>query len=137
MAGDPGRLAGQGSSFNYKGTTFPITKYSVKSTKKMADTSDTSDYDQNTNLIFNTQLPCSVKTELSIEGNFSLTTSANLLASLYSSDAQVQVQLGLTAGAMYGNGLFDLSDFSTDVPSEDTVKYTASLVSYGVFTPGG
>lgn len=131
------KLTGKASSFLFNGTSIPISKYSPKSTRKLADTTDSANYDAGTDLIHNSQLPASIQMELSVEGKFSKSkTNAALITQLYSGATAVPTILNLDAGTIYGHGNFDMGDFSADVPVEDTVSWTATFRSNGVFTPG-
>ena len=135
MAGQD-RLAGDQSSLTFGGTSIPITKYTPKVNRKLADTTDTGDFDSAAGLIANTQVPVSYNLELSVEGKFrkSVTPSA-LIAQLFSGATAVPTVLTLAQGVLFGHGNFDLSDFSCEVPAEDTVTFTCTLKSNGAFTP--
>lgn len=133
----PDRLTGKASYFTYGGAQIPITKYTAKSTRTLADTTDSADYDSGNNIIYKSQIPVSEQMELSVEGNFYLSiTNQTLLTAILTGVNEVPVVLGLNAGALFGSGNFDISDFSTDVPVEDTVKWTATFRSNGPFNPG-
>jgi len=131
------KLTGKSSYFKYNGVTISITKYSAKSARDMADSTDSSNYDAASDLVYHAQLPVSIRLDLDVEGRFDLnSTNANLIASLYSNATAVPVQLGLNAGTLYGHGNFDIMDFTCDVPVMDVVTWRATFRSNGVFTPG-
>lgn len=131
------RLTGKASYFQINGTRIPITSAKPKHNRELADSTDSSNYDAATDMIHKSQLPVTLQTELSIEGKFRKdTTNAQLISQLYSGVAALPVELGLDSGTIYGHGNFDLSDFECDDPIDDTVTYTCSMKSNGVFTPG-
>lgn len=130
------RLTGKASYFLFNNFVIPITKISPKLVRKLADTTDSGDYVQQADMIGPTQIPVSVKTECAVEGRyrFSSTPSA-IVAALYTSVTQIPIIVGLNQGTVWGHGLADISDFTTDIPVEDTVTFTCSVVSYGLWTP--
>lgn len=130
------RLTGKQSYIIINGTYIPITKYTPKINRKLADITDNGDYDSNTDLIYPAQLPVSATTELSVEGRFRLSlTPIAIMGILYTGISAVPVKLGLDAGHMFGSGNFDISDFQADVPVDDTVTFTCTLQSNGKFSP--
>lgn len=131
------RLTGKQSYFFLNGFYIPITKASPRTARKLADVTDNGDYDTNTDLLWPTQLPVSAPVEISIEGRFrKSTTPAAIIALLYTGATAVQTRFGLDAQTIYGSGLFDISDFQTDAPVDDTVTFTCTVRSNGRFTPG-
>lgn len=137
MSSTPDRMVGSASGFTLNGTTIPITKYTPKGNRKLADTTDTGDYDPTSGLVWNSQLPVSANLELTVEGRFRRSSTMNALVKLlFSGATAVPTVLNLDAGTLFGHGNFDIKDFSTDVPAEDTVTWTATFKSNGVFTPG-
>jgi hypothetical protein len=131
------KLTGKASYVNYNGTTLYITKYSLKGSRTLVDTSDSADYDQSTDIIHASQLASKVSSDLTVEGYYHKSqTNAAVIAVLYNGAEAVPVVLGLDAGAKLGHGNFDIQDFSADVPLEDKVGWSATLKSNGKFTPG-
>jgi hypothetical protein len=120
------------------GTKVNITKWSASVDIKMADTTDSADYDASTALIWNTQLPASAKIGVDIEGNYDLNgAQASLIsATLNGSSPTVIAELGLTASAVFGYGTFNISNLKIDLPIEDTVTFTCTLVSNGKWNQG-
>ncbi len=134
MASD--RITGKQSYFVINGFTVPITKYTPKTNRKLADITDNGDYDLNTDLMYPTQLPVNAVTECSVEGRYrKSSTPAAIIALLYSGAYAIFTTLGLDAGTLYGTGNFDISDFQIDVPVDDTVTFTCNIKSNGKFTP--
>jgi len=131
------KLTGKASYVLLNNTQIPITKYSPKVTRTLADSTDSTDYDATIDMINMSQLPVTLSQELSVEGKWNLAnTNQALLTMCYSGITAVPVVLGLNAGALFGSGLFDMSDFSADSPINDTITFTCTLRSNGKFTPG-
>jgi len=83
------------------------------------------------------QLPVSLQTEISIEGFFDTSaTHAAIISQLYSGATAVPVILNLATSTIFGHGNFDISDFETDVPTDESVTFSATLKSNGVFIMG-
>ena len=131
------KLTGKASYINIQGTLLFITKISPKVTRGLADTTDSADYDSGMDMINMSQLPVTLTQDLAVEGNYHLSQTTQLLLNMcYSGITAVPVVIGLNAGATMGAGLFDLSDFASEVPIVDTCKFSATLKSNGKFTPG-
>lgn len=131
------RLTGKASYVSIAGTKFGTKKITPKTTRKLADSTDSTDYDSGTDLLWPTQLAVMAPVELSVEGNYNLTTTpAQLIANLYSGVAAVAVVIALNATTIYGHGNFDISDFQTDAPVDDIVTFSCTMKSNGVFTSG-
>jgi len=120
------------------GAKMNITKWSASTEVKMADTTDSADYDATTGLIWNTQLPASAKLSIDVEGNYDVNgTQAPLISALLNGASPLVVaELGLTASLVYGYGSFNVTNFKPDSPVEDTVTFTATLVSNGKWNQG-
>jgi hypothetical protein len=130
------RLTGKASYFLFQGTAIPITKATPKVTRKLADSTDNGDYDTTTDMIYPTQIPVTVKTELAIEGRYrKSSTPAAIMSLLYSDATQIPIVLGLDSGSIWGHGVADISDFQTDIPVDDTVTFTCNVMAYGKFIP--
>lgn len=131
------KVTGKASYWMFNGVQFFITKYSPKVTRTLADTTDSSDYNQNIDMVQGSQIPVMLSQDVSIEGNYHLSqTNQALLTMVYSGVNAVPTVFGINSGALYGSGAFDISDFACEVPIIDTVKYTATIRSNGLFTPG-
>lgn len=129
------RLTGKASYFIFGITTIPITKTTGKIIRKLADSTDSGDYYSTPDMIGPTQIPVSVRVELSIEGRYrKSSTPSAIVANLFTDITQVPMVLGMDAGTIWGHGLADISDFQTDQPVEDTVTFTCNVVSYGLWT---
>ena len=134
LTGKAGYVKVGGSS----GTKVNITKWSASTDVKMADTTDSADYDTGTALIWNTQLPTSAKLSIDIEGNYDLNgAQASIITALLNGvSPTVVAELGLTASNVFGYGTFNIGNFKVDLPSEDTVTFTATLESNGKWNQG-
>jgi len=132
------RLSGKAAYWTWGGTTIPITKITPKVTRKLGDTTDSGDYDATGDMLPTTQIPVGYTVEATIEGRFRYSTTPSvLLQFLFQSATQITCVFGLDINnsTIWGSGLFDVSDFQTDIPVDDIVTYTATIRSYGVFTP--
>jgi hypothetical protein len=133
----PDKRAGKASSFTLNSVKIPMRKYTPKTTRKLVDTTDSEDYDTATDMLYASQVPVMVSQELTVEGNLDLnTTPSSLWALLYSGAAAVPAVLGIDAGHLCGSGNYDISDFTTNVPIDDKVDWTATFKLNGKFTPG-
>jgi hypothetical protein len=132
------RLTGKASAFYFEGNPIPITKCTQKTTRKDADTTDNGDYQQSNDLIFPTQLIVSAATEFSIEGRYRKSTIPTILsqAVFQSVPGGVFARLGLDSGTVSGSGYFDITEFTVEDPVEDTVTYSGTMKSNGLFTSG-
>lgn len=130
------KLSGKASYLVYDGSNIPITKATQKATSKMADTTDNSNYNQETDLIWPEQIKVNAKVELSVEGRYFKSVTPSLAAEFFQSNpGGLPVVLGLDATAVAGHGYFDMTDFTIEDEVEDTVTYSCTLTSNGQFYP--
>jgi hypothetical protein len=130
------RLTGKASYFSFNGFTIPITKVTPKVTRALPNTTDNGDYNSTADMIFPTQIPCSVATEYAIEGRYrKSSTPSAIVALLYTGATAIPATFGMDASTVWGHGFFDISDFQTDAPVEDTVTFTCTMISNGQFFP--
>lgn len=132
-------VSGKSGSFVYSGTTIPFKSVKPKTSRDFADTTDSGNYDQTTDLVHKSQIVVTTQTEVPVEGVFDLTTTpSSLIAALYNATAAVPCSFVYTSGHTYGHGNFDLIDFEATYVSDqaEPVKWTATLRSNGVFTYG-
>ena len=120
------------------GSKIYITKWTATLDVKLADTTDSADYDATTALVWNTQIPASSKITVEVEGNYDLNGSQTPFVTKVMSGSAVPVvaELGFNATTPWGYAAFDVDDFKPENPIEDTVTFSASLVSNGKFTLG-
>jgi hypothetical protein len=130
------RLTGKASYFTFDGINVPITKATLKISRADKDTSDNGDYNQSQDLITPTQLIVNAQPTFDIEGRFrkSVIPSLMSLTVFQSNPGGILAVLGLDASTIAGHGYFDITDFEIVDDVMDTVTYTASMKSNGVFT---
>ncbi len=132
-----GRLTGKSGYLTFGGYNIPITKWSMKTTRNLPDSTDNGDYNSTDDLIYHTRIPVSVDSDVSIEGRYHKDVlPGTLIAVLFTGATAVNVSLGLDSATVYGHGAFDLMDFSCDLPIEDMVTFSATLKSNGQFVRG-
>lgn len=134
---DTDRLSGKASSFTFNGVPIPITKFTPKVVRGMADSTDSGDYSATQDMLCKTQIPVTYQVEASVEGRFrkSITPSA-FIANAMTSATQIPITLGLDASpTIWGHGVCDIFNFQTDVPVDDIVTFTCDVKSWGAFTP--
>lgn len=134
---DTDRLTGKASYFTFNGVNIPFTKLTPKVTRKLADSTDSSDYNGTQDMIATTQIPAAYTVEGTMEGRFRLSViPSTILAGLFTSVTQLPIVIGLNASpTVWGHGLCDISNFQTDIPVDDIVTWTCDVKSWGVFTP--
>lgn len=131
------KLTGRAAFFTISGTKIPFKKFTPKSTRKLVDSTDSLDYDPTSDLIWTEQLAAGMSIEFAVEGWYNLSvTPANVLNLLYTSAAAVPIVVNLNASVILGHGNFDISDFSSDIPVDDMVSFSATFKSNGVWTNG-
>lgn len=130
------KLSGKASKFDYGANTLFITKYSPKVTRKLADTTDTADYDPANDILRESYIPVRVGMELSVEGNMDLDKiPTTLFTDVLNGGAAVTATLHHDAGTLDGHGGFLITDFEADHPDDDTVTWKATFKLTGAFTP--
>ena len=131
------RLTGKASTLTWGGTTVPLTKWTPKTTRNLADATDSSDYDSGTDMVWKKQLPVTLEQELSIEGRYNTSViPTTFTTALFSGNAAVAVVLTLKPDGVYGHGSYDISDFELSDPVDDMVTFTATAKLNGIFTAG-
>jgi hypothetical protein len=131
------KLTGKASYLTFQGTRIYFTKVSPDVDRECADSTDGADYDSSSDMIQPSQIPVKVQMTLQVELKYDLnTTGTAFTQAAYSSGGPYPTVLGLNAGTVMGHGNFDITKFSADVPIDDTVTATATLLQNGVFTPG-
>lgn len=134
--GEDGKRVGMQSYITFNGTNIPITKYTFDVARTLVDSTDNTNYDGDANILFNTQIPVMANTTVNVEGMFHVDSIPSaLMFNLYSGIRACPTVLGLDAGAVMGHGLFDISNFASNIDIKDVVKYTCTLVSNSKFFP--
>jgi hypothetical protein len=131
------KLTGKAQAFVFTGTTLPVKKVTNTVKRKLADATDSTDYDSGTDMVWESQLPVTLSQEMKIEGNYNTSTVPTaVIATLYSGATAVAASWLLKSGVTVGHGLYDLSDFETSAPVDDIVAYSMTVKLNGVFTAG-
>jgi hypothetical protein len=132
----PDKRTGKQSYFRYGGTTIPIYRVNVRVTRNVATCTDSSDYDEQADLIGPTQIPVSAICEGTIEGRYrQSTTPSTLIENLFTGVTAVPCIFGLDSQTVVGSGTFDITDYTQDMPIEDVVNYSCTVRSNGLFRP--
>jgi hypothetical protein len=131
------KFTGKAAVFQVAGTAIGFTKIGVKTDRKLADSTDSANYDSGSDLIWPEQLPIQSPITFTVELRYNLTTTpANVINTLYTGSAAVAVVVKLNATTTYGHGNFDIESFDANVPYDDVVTGTAQFKSNGLFTFG-
>lgn len=115
----------------------PITKYTSSADRKMADTTDTSNYDPQSGLIWPSQLDVSATIDVAVEFKYSRSrTPSGVMTPCFTNSGPFPVTLGLDAGTIIGSGMANMTNLKIDVPYDDTVTGTCNLKANGVWQFG-
>jgi hypothetical protein len=129
------KFTGKDGQYAHNGVAVIISEWTATVTTKMADTTASDNYDTNSALVWNSQLPVSANVEVGISGPWDPTNHAAILASIIAGNAAAVN--GVCRYATNTNaivGTFNLSDLEITTPTEDTITYTATLKSNGRVT---
>jgi hypothetical protein len=131
------KLEGKAGTITYGAASINWTKITEKVTRELGDTTDSTNYDAGSNMLWQAQLPVKLGLEYSIEGWFDTTlTPAAFVGTLFSASGPFNLLFTLVSGTIVGHGNFDLSDFELGAPIDNTVTFSATLKSNGVFIYG-
>lgn len=132
----PNKIAGKASYISISGVKIPITKATKKTSRTLADSTDSDDYDPNTDMIYKSQVPVDLSDEITVEGHYNVAKiPTNVVQKLYSGGGPYAVVFGLDSGNLAGHGNFDISGFECSAPRDGMVGYSLTLMSNGIFTP--
>jgi len=132
------KSTGKASYFTYRGIRIPIFRINIRVTRTLADCTDSSDYDANADMIGPTQLPVSAQFEGTIEGVFRFsTTPQTLFGDLFRGVYGVPCTFGTNQNSLIGTGFMDIADYTQDMPINDTIRYSCTVRSNGLFTIAG
>ena len=130
-------LTGASSAVSVGGIKLYITKHTTKVSPKECDTTDSADYDADSDLLQPTQIYASKPLEVSVEGNYDANgNTTSVIEKVQTNTDPVSVSLTRATGSVVGSGLFTISAYEEDNPVEDTITWKATLKSYGKFTWG-
>lgn len=127
---------GRSGSATVGGVVIPITKWSVKSNRNLADATDSGNYDPVSGQTFSSQANGVVGIEITIEGNYDAATTATNITAKIKLDGPFAVVLKIDPTTTYASGNFDFSDVecNLEVPGGTMVAWTATGKSNGVIT---
>jgi len=112
----------------------PVTSWEVQCRKAFQDTTNSANYDSDSNLVYPTRSPSTIVTEGEIRGRFRLSRiPVTILSSLYSGGAVPKISLYIRPDFMFGTGYFSISNFAIQSPIDDIVGFDCRIVSYGFF----
>lgn len=138
VAPDTDRITGKASYFSLNGTRIPITAIRPKVMRKYVDDTDSGDYISADEVIAPKQKCEAVVVEAHVEGRYrKSSTPSSVIATLFKNPPPVSVVIGLdiVGPVVLGHGLYDITEFETDIPYDDVITYTMDIKSYGRFTP--
>jgi predicted secreted protein len=128
-------LTGKDGQFAHNGVAVIISEWTAKVAVKMADVTASNNYDTNSALVWNSQLPVSANVEVGISGPWDPTNHSGLLTSIIAgSVASVNGQCRYATNSNAITGTFNISDLEIKTPTEDKVTYSATLKSNGRIT---
>lgn len=132
------RIAGAGGSVSLDGVVISFTKWSGTIEKKLADSTDSGDFDTGAGLLFGTQEEVRGDIKVEVEGRFRKSTTPNdVIGKMYSNTpGGFATILKHDAATTFGHGQANLSNVVLSQPVDDVVTFTASLTSYGKWTLG-
>jgi hypothetical protein len=132
----PDRLSGKQSYFTYNGYQIPIDKLEMKGERQNVDSTDSGDYDLQTDQVYPTQIPVTSRVTATISGKFRKTSVGPVFwYSIFTNLTAVPCQFGADLGTLYGHGTFDINSFQITSPLTDVVTYSAEIISNGKFFP--
>jgi hypothetical protein len=131
-----GSKTGRAGYVTVNSVVIPITKWTVKGQKELADATDSSLWDTSSAELYKAQAPGALSLEGSLEGYWdSNTTGTGIIAKLKADNPlPITFQYDRSTNAFSGN--FDLSDVNVtvQVPGATMINFTANFKSNGVFT---
>jgi hypothetical protein len=129
-------ITGRKGNVKVGSNVLPITGWTAKGTKELADATDSANFDATSGQLWKSQAPGAVAMEGTIEGNFDLNSTDASVIQLLKQDPPVQILFGLTDTVNYAQGSFDLSDVETKltVPGGTMVTYSGNFKSNGPVT---
>lgn len=127
---------GRGGYLTLDGTAIPITKWTATTTKELADSTDSNDYDSGSGQIWKSQKPGVISQEVSIEFNYDTVTTPTGITAKIKADPTVAGVLKIDRSTTYCSASYDMSEIETnvEVPGATMITGTAKLMSNGVVT---
>lgn len=134
MADD--RLVGKQQYLTLGGTTIQTKKITPTVERKLADNTDTSNYDGTDDVIYSSQLPVSVKVSFDVEGwYYKSATPSTVVTKMFGGGGPWTVTFGPGTGYPHFGGKYDLSNFKIESQFDDVVNVSFKLESNGKITP--
>jgi len=130
------RLTGKQQYITLSGTSIQTKKITPNVDRKLADSTDTSNYDVTDDVIYPSQLPVSVKVTFDVEGwYYKSATPSSIVTKLFSGGGPYVVTFGPGTGYPHFGGKYDLSNFKVESQFDDVVNVSFKLESNGKITP--
>lgn len=122
---------GKAGQISVYGAQLTITKWTAKTKKEMAKSTDSSNYDVPSGQLFAAQLPGEHSIEVSVEGHWSAANTPANLTSKLQQDATGQVVLMYDRSTTYASFKADISDveITVEIPGAKTIDFSATLMS--------
>lgn len=129
-------MTGRGGTATVNGVVIPITKWSSKANRNLADATDSANYDVATGQTWTDMASGVVSLELTLEGNYDLATTSAQITSKIKTDGPFPVVLQVNRTTTYLTGNFYFSDVETslEVPGGTMVSWTANAKNSGIVT---
>lgn len=141
------KITGKAMKFTWDAVDIPTKSVKPKHARKLADTTDSTDYDETSKLLGQSQLPVSVEgSELSVEGFYYKggELETKILAAVLSGDVtattgagrsvECTISMDGTTGYAYAN--FDVESLETTWETKEAVGFTMTLKLSGVWSMG-
>ncbi len=131
-----GSKTGRAGYVTVNSVAIPITKWTVKATKELADSTDSSNWDTTSSELYKSQLPGVLAIEGTLEGFLDSATTGTGLISKLKTDTPLPITFQYDRATNAFSGNFDLSDVNVNVqvPGASMITFTANFKSNGVFT---
>lgn len=132
------RIVGGPANFTFDSIPVRFTSVVPKLAKDMADTTDSSNYDATSKIVWKSQLATTGQIELAVEGKFYLVAQGtiSLITRCYNGNAAATGSLRLTATQVLFSGNWDISDFECTIDPSREVTFKCTLKSNGTPTVG-
>lgn len=129
-------MTGRAGTATVNGVVIPITKWSAKANRNLADATDSANYDVATGQTWTDAASGVVSMELTLEGNYDLATTSAQITSKIKTDGPFPVVLMVNRSTTYATGNFYFSDVETnvEVPGGTMINWSASCKNSGIIT---
>lgn len=119
-------------------TWISVTNWGARIRRHYQDTTNSTSYHPDQQIVYATRTPSAIDIEASIEGNFHInTTPFTFIADLFNGDNKpARIELSLDTDQRLFNGLWTISDFSIGIPIFGVVTYRATIRNFGAIEWG-